>query len=123
MRRRVVLLLCATLLALLMPGCTVVKKENRYASRLIETTMWPEGVAGRIAVAPVVGPLWVVGLVVDAVVVNPVLSLPRALGTACRAYALIPPLPIVNFAVFPVRVVMFPAAFIGSELVYSFFPM
>jgi len=123
MRRRLVLLLGVTLLAVLLPGCTVVKKENRYLSRVVETTLWPEAVAGRIAVAPVVGPLWVVGLVVDAVVINPVLSLPHALGTACRAYALIPPLPIVNFVVFPVRVVMFPVTFVGAELVYSFFPM
>ncbi len=123
MRKRLALLVAAMALVALLPGCAVVKKENRYVSRVVEATLWPDGVTARIAAAPLVAPLWVTGLVVDAVVINPVMSLPRALGTAFTAYGLIPPVPFVDILVFPVRVVMFPVAFVGAEIVYSVFPM
>jgi hypothetical protein len=71
----------------------------------------------------VLGPLWIVGLVADAVIINPVLSVPKAVFTAWALVNTPPALPVVEFVVAPLRILAFPVAFLGAELAYSFVPM
>jgi hypothetical protein len=121
MRRLIMLaLLCTTLLSA--SGCAVVNSENRYASRAVES-MWPESVPAQVVVAPVLVPLWAGGLVVDALVVNPVMSLPKALFTAFGINGMVPALPVVEIVVFPLRVITFPLLVLGAEIVYCTVPL
>jgi len=115
---------CAVLLVgVFLPGCAVLREGNRYVSRAVETVFWPESTGARIAVAPVVGALWLAGAAVDAVVVNPVMYVPRSLGTAWTIVRIPPALPVVEIVVFPLRVVAFPVVFVGADIVYSAVPL
>lgn len=121
MKRLAVLLLLALALNSL-GGCCVVREENRYAARLVEKTMWPQSTWARVAVTPVVGPIWVVGLAADALVINPVLKLPKAFFTALMLNSLVPSVPVVELVVFPLRIVALPLVTIGADLVYCMTP-
>ena len=111
------------LLAVLMPGCAVLNKDNRYLSRVVGGTMWPESTLARVAAAPVVGPVWLVALVADALVVNPVLKAPKAFGMAMCVFTVIPPMGPAEIVVWPARVLAFPLVFVGTELLYCMNPL
>jgi len=122
MVRRLTILCVAAALLTLLSACAVVRGENRYLSRVIGTALWPQSRAWRVVAAPVVAPLWTVGLVADALVVNPVLKLPGAVRTALVVNGLVPHVPFVEPLVFPVRVVVFPIVTIGADALSCMIP-
>jgi hypothetical protein len=115
---------CMALLALAaLSGCSVVRKENRHLSRAVEAALWPESTTCRVLAAPVVGPVWTVALAADAVVINPVLNAPRALGTALMVNGLVPTVPLAEIVVFPLRLVVIPLVFVGADVTYCMLPL
>lgn len=103
-------------------GCAVLNEDNRYVSSAV-ASLWPESTVGKVAVSPVIGPAWIVGIVVDAVAINPVMSIPRSFFTAVAFNGMIPHVPVVEILVFPVRIIAFPIVFIGAEITYSMVPL
>ena len=104
-------------------GCALVNEENRHLSRALEKHCWPESTGARLAAAPLYVPVWIAALAVDGVVINPILSAPKALGWAsgfCGLASFALPFDIVAY---PVKLLLFPAVFFGAEAVYCMVPL
>ena len=74
MRELTRFVLSATLLlAALIPGCAVMQEKNRRTLNAMDENWTPSSTPGRWAASPVAFPASLVGLTVDALIVNPAL--------------------------------------------------
>ena len=71
MRARRVGPVVAVLLAACLAGCAVMERENCRTLNALDESWTPSSTAGRWAAAPAAFPVALVGLVVDALIVNP----------------------------------------------------
>lgn len=62
----------------LLGGCTVFSSSHRHTVDLLDENLTPGSRGARIALLPVAVPVGLMGLTVDAVVVNPVLAVDDA---------------------------------------------
>lgn len=116
-------ILLLSLVCVMLSGCAIAQKDNRHLSKLVEDNMWPESTGGKWAAAPAVVPLWVVAAVVDAVVINPVASFPKAYRFGMAVYDTIRlPMP-GEFVLYPVRLLGFAGGFVGAEVVHCCLPL
>ena len=70
--------LLATAMACVLSGCTVFSSSHRHTLDWLDENLAPDSRGARIALLPVAVPVGLVGLTVDAVVVNPVLAVDDA---------------------------------------------
>lgn len=123
-RSRFFLLLLACLLVAALQGCAFMNRDNTPALNMVEEQLWPEATGWRIAVFPVVFPVGLVAVIVDAMVIHPATVIDDAAGDTGDVlwdnwewddhY-------VTECTILPWRAVVTPFVFIGDFLGRSFF--
>ena len=67
-------------------GCAITNPNNRLLTNLVEERLWPESKGRRAAAAPLVMPLAVAALAVDAAVIHPLSSIDDAIFDARKMW-------------------------------------
>jgi hypothetical protein len=115
------LLLAAVLLTL--SGCAAVDRDDRRLAGALEDAFWPEKAGGKLLAAPLFAPVWLVAVTADTLLVNPVCFLPKAFNWSvdfCSLATFVMPIDLIAY---PLRLLLWPFAFVGAEVVYCAVPL
>ena len=118
------LLLALPLSFALLPGCAIVKKNNRRVLNTLDDAVRIDSVGGKIAAAPLFVPVGLVAGVLDMVVVHPIASTPKAADDTAKVLWKNPRgSDFHQMMLFLPKVVATPLVFSGSLLTRSLFPI
>lgn len=74
------------LIAVVLNGCALAKKENRRLTNLLDEKIQPKSTAAKIALAPVALIGGTATLAIDAAVINPVAAIPKTWSDMDEVY-------------------------------------
>jgi len=118
-------ILCLALLLSVCSGCAVLYEKHRYTARFLDENAELGSETAEVLAAPLTIPVGLTALLVDASIINPVLSIPDALDDATIVFNF-DTFPLTGFGeivVFPMRIVTFVAIFVGSEILRILTPV
>ncbi|PNV74530.1 hypothetical protein [Leptospira inadai] len=79
MKRSVISCICIFLFSVFLSDCAVLERKNRALTNYLDEKVTPESAPAQIALAPIIIPVGVLSLLLDAFVLHPISVIPDAL--------------------------------------------
>lgn len=104
-------------------NCAVLHENNRFTTDLLEENLAPQSDSGKWWLAPVAIPVGFISMLFDAIIVQPLVSLPHAFYDARYVFTKIDYMGPFEIIAFPMRVISYPVYVVVDWIVRITIPI